>query len=163
VSLQTVYRYFASKDELLLGVYAMASDSFATMIAGKLEGIGSPSAQLYVYIDAVIASAATDPALTAASMRENHSLAETLPKGLLGAWEPLLALLEDIVSMADPAGYAAIGTSRRVTEILFHLISAHAHGLCTGTIGGTPREITKSLWASACAVTGLPAVRCFTE
>jgi len=155
VSLRTVYDSFGSKADLLLALYTISLHDRARSLAELVELGGSPSDRLRRYISALVEGAAADNALAIASMRENRWLSDTRPEGVRAAWEPLVRLMESIVLSADPSRYRSIGDSRRVADLLFHLVSTHVHAMSTGTIDGTPGEIAHALWAAGCAVLGL--------
>ncbi|MBO0856813.1 MAG: TetR/AcrR family transcriptional regulator [Nocardia sp.] len=107
VALQTFYRYFASKDELLLAVIGDAmADACARWAAAGRE-LDDPLARLRLYITSVLAgipSAGRDDATARFIVSTRWQLHRVFPKELAAAEQPFVDLLAAEITAARDAG-----------------------------------------------------------
>lgn len=107
VALQTFYRYFASKDELLLAVIGDAMTESCQRLSEVAQELPDPLARLHYYMTATLdrlddgsRSAATSKFIVAARWR----LHRQFPKELAEAEKPFVDLLRTEVTSSVAAG-----------------------------------------------------------
>lgn len=107
VALQTFYRYFASKDELLLAVIGDAMTDACARWAQAAAELPNPLDRLRLYITSTLerlGSDGRDAATTRFIVGTHWRLHRNFPKELADAEQPFVALLRDAISAAVEAG-----------------------------------------------------------
>lgn len=107
VALQTFYRYFASKDELLLAVIADAMREACERWAEEAAKLPDPLARLRYYITATLERLdgdGTDVATSRFIVSAHWRLHRSFPKELAEAEQPFVDLLRAEVDAATAAG-----------------------------------------------------------
>ena len=107
VALQTFYRYFASKDELLLAVIGDAMADACKHWAAEAADLPDPLARLRFYLASVLAGSG-DPSRNEATARfivsTRWQLHRLFPKELAAAEQPFVDLLCVEIAAARDAG-----------------------------------------------------------
>lgn len=160
VALQTFYRYFASKDELLLAVIGDAMREACERWAEEAAKLPDPLARLRYYITATLERLdgdGTDVATSRFIVSTHWRLHRLFPKELADAEKPFVDLLRAEVQAATAAGQLnpsdAEWDSWFVTELVrsvyhYYSFAAHPEGeldvvkerlwrFCLTALGGT--------------------------
>jgi len=151
-SLKSFYRCFASKDELLVALFAddarWGANALAALIADEDDG----EQRLRTAVVGLFRFITVDGRLpyAAALVREHLRLAESHPEELRGVLEPFVEVFEREVAAAQSAGTVRPGDPARDARTLFHLVVSHLHALICHQIDETPTEVADYLW-SFCA------------
>ena len=158
VALQTFYRYFASKDELLLAVLADAMNDACTRWAAAASQLPDPIARLRYYITAVIDVLDTEGGDrgTAQFIVTTHwRLHRIFPEELAEAEQPFVNLLlaevnagvaARLLAPANPE-WAAWFTAELVRSVYHNYayaprdpeVKEHLWQFCLSALGGTAR------------------------
>ena len=107
VALQTFYRYFASKDELLLAVIADAMREACTGWAEAAAEMADPLDRLHFYVTTIVARLQNDEQESATArfiVSTRWRLHRLFPKELAEAEKPFVDLLVSEVKAAADAG-----------------------------------------------------------
>jgi TetR/AcrR family transcriptional regulator len=106
VALQTFYRYFASKDELMLAVLEDLVLEACEAFHGNLADLDDPVDRLRSYVTSVFAL--LDDPLSRSGARfvasEHWRLAQTLPDEVTAAIKPFADLLQDEIAAGSRSG-----------------------------------------------------------
>jgi TetR/AcrR family transcriptional regulator len=157
VALQTFYRYFASKDELLLAVIEDMVIEACVTYEARAEGITDPIARLHSHITSVVDLLAASPdggAYARFIATEHWRLSRQFPREIASAAKPYVDLLHSEISAATDAGVLrsvdperdAWLTSQLVMAVFQHhsfsaeadpTLAADLWRYCLGGLGGT--------------------------
>jgi TetR/AcrR family transcriptional regulator len=128
VALQTFYRHFASKDELLLAVLEeIIAQSCAAYREQALE-LPDPLARLHFYVGRVLdATFDDDRATRQFTTSEHYRLQQLFPEELAIATKPFADLLVPEITEAQAAGLLAPGDVERSAWFVTQLVMATFH------------------------------------
>jgi len=162
VALQTFYRYFASKDELLLAVLADAMNDACTRWADAAKDLPDPVARLRFYITTVIEVLDSEAGAggTAKFIVSTHwRLHQIFPEELAEAEKPFVDLLLAEISAGADAGLLAPANPEWAAWFIAELVRSvyhyHAHAplepeatehlweFCLTALGGTPKATAR--------------------
>ena len=158
VALQTFYRYFPSKDELLLAVIADAMTEACSRWAAGAEGLADPVARLRFYITAVIEVLDAEDGDGGAAkfiVSTHWRLHRIFPDELAAAEKPFVDLLlteikagveAGLLAPADPE-WAAWFIAELVRSVYHYYayaprqadVKEHLWQFCFAALGGTVR------------------------
>jgi AcrR family transcriptional regulator len=132
-SLRTLYQYFSSKDDLLLGVFEEAMRTYARLIWRAIEPLDDPLERLAGALVAAIRM----PEFTGGGMdrglaRLRLRLAETEPDRVGRAQSALVVLLRSLVEAAAASGSIEVDDTDATTFLLLSVNAAH---ITAGTLG----------------------------
>ena len=152
-SLKSFYRCFASKDELLVALFADDARWGANALAAMTAEEPDPAGRLRTAVVGLFRFITVDGRLpyAAALVREHLRLAESHPEELRGVLEPFVDVFEREVAAAQAAGTVRPGDPARDARTLFHLVVSHLHALICHQIDETPTEVAEYLWAFCAA------------
>jgi TetR/AcrR family transcriptional regulator len=158
VALQTFYRYFASKDELLLAVIADAMTNACARWAGAARELPDPIARLHFYITNIIDVLDTEGADGGAArfvVSTHWRLHRIFPDELAEAEKPFVDLLLGEINAAVDAGllrpadpkWAAWFIAELVRSVYHYYayaprqadVKEHLWEFCLTALGGTER------------------------
>jgi TetR/AcrR family transcriptional regulator len=169
VALQTFYRYFASKDDLLLAVIEDMVAEACVAYQARAEGIADPIERLRSHITSVVDMLAASPdggAYARFIATEHWRLSRQFPREIAFAAQPYVDLLRSEISAATDAGVLRSADPERDAWLTSQLVMAvfHHHSFsaeadptlaadlwryCLGGLGGTveadARPKTRSL------------------
>jgi AcrR family transcriptional regulator len=151
VSLKVFYRYFESKDDLLVALLEEDSRIGALLLAEAVAAHREPEAKLRAAVTGVFELVTLPGALGYAGVliREERRLAETRPDTLAAAIAPLIDVLEAAIEGTVAAGVAAPPDPRRTARTVFALV---LDGLFEVVLGrAEPLEEAGFLWQCAWA------------
>lgn len=161
VALQTFYRYFSSKDELLLAVIGDAMSDACERWEQEASELPDPLTRLHYYLTATLQRLdgdGTDAATTRFIVSMHWRLHRQFPKELAEAEQPFVDLLRAEVNAAVQSGLLHPSDphwdSWFLTELVrsvYHYYAFAAHGdgeldevkdklwkFCMNALGGTP-------------------------
>jgi TetR/AcrR family transcriptional regulator len=155
VALQTFYRYFASKDELLLAVIADAMTESCTRWEAAARELPDPLARVRFYITSVIDVLDTEEGETARFVVTTHwRLHRIFPTELAEAEQPFVDLLLAEINAATKAGSLRPTNPESDAWFIVELVRAVYHyyayaprrddikdqlwQFCLAALGGTP-------------------------
>jgi|HubBroStandDraft_4_1064222.scaffolds.fasta_scaffold170333_1 TetR/AcrR family transcriptional regulator len=126
VALQTFYRYFGSKDELMLAFVEETSRAENARIATKAQGAKDPLERLRIIIMTPFRTAnrAVAGSLGATMSRELRRLRDNHGEELATVSSPYLTLLEDAVNDAAKAGLIDPEDAARDAQLILGMVEA---------------------------------------
>jgi AcrR family transcriptional regulator len=124
VSLKVFYRYFASKDDLLVALLEEDSRIGAQLLADAVAAYDDPVDRLRAAVTGVFEFLTLPGALGYAGVliREQRRLAESRPAALSVAIAPLIDVFTDAIDGAVVAGVAAPPDPRRMARTVLALV-----------------------------------------
>lgn len=135
VALQTFYRYFGGKDELLLAVMEDIMREASEGFAARAAGLTSPVERLRSHVTAVIEAIDTDASRRSGRFiaSEHWRLAQLYPEEIIRAIQPFADLLEvEIVAAIDEGQLRAHDPPRDAWLLMQLLLSVFHHHSFTG-------------------------------
>lgn len=150
-SLKSFYRCFASKDELLVALFAgdarRGADALAALVDGEPDGERLRTAVVglfrFITVDGRVAYAA-------ALVGEHLRLAESRPGELRAVLQPFVDVFARELAAASARREIRPGDPGRDARTLFHLVTSHLHALICHQIDDPPAQVADDLW-SFCA------------
>ncbi|MEZ0362708.1 TetR/AcrR family transcriptional regulator [Mycobacterium sp. pUA109] len=148
VALQTFYRYFASKDELLLAVIGDAMTDACERWAQAGAELDDPLARLRLYITSTLERLNSSDAATARFIVSTHwRLHRHFPKELAEAEKPFVDLLRTEVDAAVKAGLLKPAGSEWDSWFLAELARSVYHYYAFAAQSDTDMDLVKEqLW-----------------
>ncbi|TCN54184.1 TetR family transcriptional regulator [Rhodococcus sp. SMB37] len=147
VALQTFYRYFASKDELLLAVISDGLSDACRQMTAAADGLTDPLQRLRFFITASLGGRSRDP--------ERHTLAQFIvathwrlhrvfPKELAEADRPLVDLIHTEIRAAADAGLVTSTDTEQDAWFIVELTRSvyHHYAYAAGTVA----EVQEQMW-----------------
>lgn len=144
VALQTLYRYFGNKDELLL---AMFEESMRSVAEGFLPP-DDPVARLRSLVTTPILMDFDERAqrVTRWRGRERQRLLEFFPDAMEAVYEPYRAAIADAIVAICDAGEGTCETPDVDATVILHLVQEMAHGVHGGGIEDPPELVADRVW-----------------
>ena len=122
----TPYRYFASKDEIIVALRARAFRAFGAKLTRAIRDVEAPAAErLRSLVAAYVGAAMADPDAYRLMLDLNQGNANGEPE-LLAAKEGALGTCREVVAAAVAAGELPRGTD---PNLVAHVFWSGAHGL----------------------------------
>jgi AcrR family transcriptional regulator len=144
ISLKTLYRWFPSKDVLLLALLEEECQMGAPMLVQAVDPSHLPAERLKRCVEAVFELAETAPDYARVIYRQHQRLSIDHGVELAAAVAPMVQIVENEIRSANEEGIADPGDPAKAAEIVFSLL---VHGLAAFT--SAPRadpESVASLW-----------------
>ncbi len=112
VALQTFYRYFGSKDQLILALFAESIRDHAATLEASARDIEDPVARLELYVRSTMRPLNTPELLRGARFMttERWRLHQTFPAEVWAANQPIIDLLRAELEAGQAAGHCRRGT-----------------------------------------------------
>ncbi|MFI5047060.1 MAG: TetR/AcrR family transcriptional regulator [Acidimicrobiia bacterium] len=145
VAVQTFYRHFGSKDELVLAVIEENLARGSESISETTSGIKDPLGRLEAMVHFMLAEPKDSPGLRFHA-RERVRLSESYAAEVEAALSPIRMLLIDAVSQAAAAGEASPVDIERDADIILHILLSYAHALASHAIPGEPSQVADYVW-----------------
>ena len=146
LSLKSVYRCFAGKDDLLLALLEEESRVGAEILAERIDAHTEAAARLRTFVEGIFELLTHPEAVGYARVLsgEQHRLSDERPNELRGALSPLVGLLAREVRGARAAGVIDPGDVDRAAETMFGIVLG---GIADVTRGrGDPVETAAWVW-----------------
>ncbi len=134
LNLKGFYRYFASKDDLLVALLEEDSRLGAELLRAQVDEQADPAARLRAAVTGTLELITWPGALGYAGVliREHRRLAESRPEELNRALAPLIDVLAAEVRGAVNAGVARASDPHRVARTMFALVLEAIHDVVLG-------------------------------
>ena len=152
-SLKSFYRCFASKDELLVALFADDARRGAVALATAVERQRDPRSRVRAAVEGLFAFVAPDGSLpyAAALVGEHLRLSQSRPDELRDVLRPFVDLFRSELETAAGAGALRVEDAERTARTLFHLVIAHLHALICHQIDEPPARVADDLWTFCAA------------
>lgn len=135
VALQTFYRHFRSKDELVLAIFEEAALEGTAEIARLADGAPDPIQRLKVIITQALLPDVSVPRLNVDTMVKEHlRLYQSIPREVERALVPFRALVADAIRMAQAVGEFPGVDPDVEAELIHQLIIARFHLRALGVV-----------------------------
>lgn len=132
VALQTFYRYYGGKDQLLLALIADLIQGYADGLRAQLADVDDPLEQLELSVKSTIA-ARSDPEAAAGAGRfitaEHWRLHDKFPQEIVAATQPVTSLIEEILVAGAASGAFTTVQPDRDAWLITKLIMSVFHHL----------------------------------
>jgi len=147
VALQTFYRYFGNKDELLLAMFEESMrDGVPRVLVGRRTR--DPVAHLRHLVTAPIVMKYDEQARRSLRWRgrERQRLLEFFPEAVEAVYEPYRAAVADAIVAVCEAGMGTCTRPDVDARLVLHLVQEMAHGVHGGGIDDPPRVVAERVW-----------------
>jgi AcrR family transcriptional regulator len=145
VAVQTFYRHFGSKDELVLAVIEENLAVGTELVAAAAEGITDPLDRLEAMFRFMVSLPSTTPGLRFHA-RERVRLSELYAAEVQSALSPVRMLLIDALSQAAAAGEVNPLDIERDADVVMHILLSYAHMLAAHAIPESEDRVVEHLW-----------------
>ncbi len=145
VAVQTVYRHFGSKDELVLAVLEESLAAGCEYISEVTNDIKDPLDRLERIIRISITAAKDTPQLRLHA-RERARLSEAHATEVEEALSPLRMVLIDALSQAAAAGEVSPVDIERDADLILHLLLSYAYAFMAHAIPGEANQVAGYVW-----------------
>ncbi len=146
LSLKSVYRSFASKDDILLALLEEESRIGAELLRTEIDRYDEPVRRVQAFVEGIFGLLTHPGAVGYAGVlvREYRRLSELHPDGLRASLSPLVDLLAAEIEGAAGVGMADLRPVRRAAETVFALVLG---GIAEVTLGrAEPEESAAWFW-----------------
>ncbi len=165
VALQTFYRYFGSKDELLLAVFEESIAEGCELMRERAAALTDPIDRLHFFITGAVKEGDLPDGDIAAMERhmtsEHYRLHQLFPEELARASQPFTDMLVPEIEAAAAAGLLAPADVERDAWFVNQLVTATFHHRAFAPDDGSPASDPEALWAFC--VRALGGASCVTE
>lgn len=147
VALQTLYRHFGTKDELVLAVIEEDVAEGAAHVASIAATLDDPVERLRAIVRQPIMTAA-EGSMTGLRFHvmERARLVELHPEEVEAALSPYRDLLIRAISDASEAGEVHPVDEARDADVVLHLVMTYAHSVAFGAAARRPSEVADFIW-----------------
>jgi AcrR family transcriptional regulator len=139
ISLKTLYRWFDSKDQLVLALLAEECRLGAVLLRELLEPYPSPAERLARCPEAVLGLAELAPSYARSLYRQHQRLSVDHGATVADALEPMVGVVEEEIRRALAVGEADPGEPRAAARVVFALL---VDALSAFTVGARARPET---------------------
>jgi AcrR family transcriptional regulator len=147
MSIRTFYKYFGSKEDLLLAVYeSVVAREAVPRLRKRIEKASDPLMRLRAYVEALVELTAKTGPVGRMLIHYHNRLAETRPADLATATRPqfelLVGLIRDIARTQPLRPDLTFETAARLTH---YTVLAAAHGRAFGSEGAVDMP-AETIW-----------------
>ncbi len=161
VALQTFYRYFASKDQLLLAVLEDMIGRSVEEYEEQARGLAGPVERLHFYVCTILAfpwAAGEERATQQFVTAEHWRLQRLYPEEIADATRPVTDLILREVQAAVKEGLLESRNPEYDAWLVMQLVMAVFHYYAFAPIDESGDEISKRVWAFCLSALGGPAI-----
>lgn len=160
VAIQTFYRYFGGKDELLLAVIEETINAGCERLAARAAALDDPLDRLRLYTTATIEGLEDEnPGVTRFITTEHYRLHQIFPDELAAASQRFADLLVPEIEAAAAGGTLDPGDVDAAAWHITQLSMATFHHYAFATPSGSLAEVADELWSFCLRALGGPAGR----
>jgi TetR/AcrR family transcriptional regulator len=147
VALQTLYRHFGSKDELLLAVLEENILQGMDSIAEQANKFDDPLERLEAVIrNPLQGSSEMDLPQLRFQARERVRLSEEFPAAVEACFSPYRNLLIEYIEKAAEAGVIFPGDPSRDADIVLHLVLTYTHNVAARAVPYEATDVADYVW-----------------
>jgi AcrR family transcriptional regulator len=147
VALQTFYRHFGSKDELLL---AMLEESISQGAQGFIDEARdySPVDRLHRVVTAPLLLTYDDNAqrINRWRARERQRLLDVFPDEVEAVFEPYRRAIVDSILAVRDTGEASCDDPELTGTLVMHLVQTMTHAVHGGGLDARPADVAEQVW-----------------
>jgi AcrR family transcriptional regulator len=153
VALQTLYRYFGSKDELLLAMLEESMHEAAALLDAPSE---PPVERLYHIVTRPILMTHNEyeQRILRWRGRERQRLLETFPDAVEAVYEPYRVLVAEALVAVCEAGHARTEDPDLDASLILHFVQTMAHAVHGGGLSELPEVVAERVWGMCWAGIG---------
>jgi TetR/AcrR family transcriptional regulator len=157
VALQTFYRYFGNKDELLLAMFE-ESMQYAAEAAGAVAA-GTPIETLRRIVTGPIVMEFDEQLerITRWRGRERQRLLEFFPEAVEAVYEPYRAAIASAIVAVCDSGQGWSDAPELDAKLILHLVQEMSHGVHGGGIDDPAEQVAARVWHMVSAAIGMAA------
>lgn len=122
ISLKTLYRWFETKDQLVLALLAEECRLGATLLRDLLAAYPSPAERLERCPEVMLALAELAPAYARSLYRQHQRLSVDHGAAVAEALDPMVSVVEEEIRLAVAAGEADPGDPRAAARVVFAVL-----------------------------------------
>jgi TetR/AcrR family transcriptional regulator len=147
VALQTFYRHFGSKDELLLAMMEEQIGRGSAMYAAEASQEPDPRERLRTLIFRAIVGPRSPDGVRRIqwSARERQRLSQRYPLEVEAVHEPYREAILGVIEDARSAGLANVDDPKLTANVIQHLVLALTHLVAGGAIESSPEEVADAV------------------
>ena len=146
VALQTFYRHFGGKDQLLLAVLEDMIDRHTAIYEKMMSDLPNPVERLRRYIAAAVESLGDGSTMARFITAEHWRLLQLFPEDVSRATRPFMDLVARELETASRAGLLAPNDVEHDAEFLAKLVMSVFHHYAFVPTGETAEAIADRLW-----------------
>ncbi len=148
VALQTFYRHFGSKDQILLAVIGDLIADHCESIAKRAAALEDPVERLHFYITETLGSIGSAPAATGARFltSQHWRLHQQYPQELAEATRPFADLVQRELEVARDAGLLAPRDPERDAWLINKLVMSVFHHYAFAGDDVNVSSVTEDVW-----------------
>jgi AcrR family transcriptional regulator len=150
VSLQTFYRYFRGKDELILAVIEESVSEQSASYRREIAGLGDPVDRVEFMVKAPFLGG-RQPPLSPMIVREHLRLMENHAREVRGADDSYRELLREAIEAAQAVGRFPGVDAGDESELIMSFILTRYHNLILGVVTGSAIQEADHVWTFCCA------------
>lgn len=145
VALQTLYRYFGSKDELLLAMFEESMYEAAVLLDAPKD---PPVERLRNIVTRPILDTYDERSQRIIRWRgrERQRLLETFPDAVEAVYEPYRVLVADAIVAVCEAGHASTDAPDLDAALILHFVQTMAHAVHGGGLNERPEAVAEHVW-----------------
>ena len=147
VALQTFYRHFAGKDQLLLALLERSVAGFCTQLRASTTEIDDPVARLRVYVTGPLALLRQGPNPDARAITHEHfRLYQLYPLEVSKATSAFADLTFEALELARDRGLTTSADPRRDADMITELVMTMFHHYSFVELGSDADAVIDHLW-----------------
>jgi AcrR family transcriptional regulator len=147
MSIRTFYKYFASKEDLLLAVYeTVVAREAVPRLRKRIDKFKDPLLRFKAYVEGLVELTAKTGPVGRMLIHYQNRLAESRPADLAAAMKPQFALLVELISdIARSRPLRRDLTIETAARLTHYMVLAAAHGRALGSEGAADIPV-ETIW-----------------
>ena len=144
--MQTFYRHFQGKDELLLAIIEESVTARTAIYREQAAGLDDAVARLELFVNGPF-STARKTGLSPMIVREHLRLMERYAREVRAADDSYRELLKETIEAAQAGGRFPGVDAADESELIMALVLTRYHNLVLGVVSRTPAEEGRHIWS----------------